>query len=113
MLNAYKNQDYPLEELIQHLHLPKDSSRNPLFDTMFVLQNLDHAELTFDSLQLKPYPFHHPVAKFDLTLSIQATATTITDCLNIQKNCLRKAESRFYQTTTYTSYRRFWNSLAF
>ncbi len=37
MLNAYKNQDYPLEELIQHLHLPKDSSRNPLFDTMFVL----------------------------------------------------------------------------
>ena len=113
MLNAYKNQDYPLEELIQHLHLPKDSSRNPLFDTMFVLQNLDHAELTFDSLQLKPYPFHHPVAKFDLTLSIQADRDNYHGLFEYSKNCLRKAESRFYQTTTYTSYRRFWNSLAF
>ncbi|MCY9328177.1 condensation domain-containing protein, partial [Bacillus spizizenii] len=27
MLNAYQNQDYPLEELIQHVHLLKDSSR--------------------------------------------------------------------------------------
>ncbi|KAA6451957.1 non-ribosomal peptide synthetase/type I polyketide synthase [Bacillus swezeyi] len=72
MLNAYQNQDYPLEELIQHLHLPKDSSRNPLFDTMFVLQNLDQAELKLDSLRFTPYKLHHPVAKFDLTLSIQA-----------------------------------------
>ncbi|APH68726.1 non-ribosomal peptide synthetase [Bacillus sp. LR_5] len=71
MLNAYQNQDYPLEELIQHVHLPKDSSRNPLFDTMFVLQNLDQAELTLDSLRFTPYKLHHTVAKFDLTLSIQ------------------------------------------
>ncbi|MHC5564837.1 amino acid adenylation domain-containing protein [Bacillus spizizenii] len=71
MLNAYQNQDYPLEELIQHVHLPKDSSRNPLFDTMFVLQNLDQAELNLDSLRFTPYKLHHTVAKFDLTLSIQ------------------------------------------
>ncbi|OUL06445.1 non-ribosomal peptide synthetase [Bacillus spizizenii] len=71
MLHAYQNQDYPLEELIQHVHLPKDSSRNPLFDTMFVLQNLDQAELTLDSLRFTPYKLHHTVAKFDLTLSIQ------------------------------------------
>ncbi|MEC1583874.1 amino acid adenylation domain-containing protein [Bacillus spizizenii] len=71
MLHAYQNQDYPLEELIQHVHLPKDSSRNPLFDTMFVLQNLDQAELNLDSLRFTPYKLHHTVAKFDLTLSIQ------------------------------------------
>lgn len=71
MLNAYQNQDYPLEELIQHVHLLKDSSRNPLFDTMFVLQNLDQVELNLDSLRFTPYKLHHTVAKFDLTLSIQ------------------------------------------
>ncbi len=91
MLNAYKNQDYPLEELIQHLHLPKDSSRNPLFDTMFVLQNLDHAELTFDSLQLKPYPFHHPVAKFDLTLSIQADRDNYHGLFEYSKKLFKKS----------------------
>ncbi|KAF6599654.1 condensation domain-containing protein, partial [Bacillus sp. EKM420B] len=82
--------DYPLEELIQHLHLPKDSSRNPLFDTMFVLQNLDHAELTFDSLQLKPYPFHHPVAKFDLTLSIQADRDNYHGLFEYSKKLFKK-----------------------
>ncbi|MEW4058621.1 amino acid adenylation domain-containing protein [Bacillus siamensis] len=91
MLNAYKNQDYPLEELIQHLHLPKDSSRNPLFDTMFVLQNLDQAELTFDSLQLKPYPFHHPIAKFDLTLSIQADHDNYHGLFEYSKKLFKKS----------------------
>ena len=91
MLNAYKNQDYPLEELIQHLHFPKDSSRNPLFDTMFVLQNLDQAELTFDSLQLKPYQFHHPVAKFDLTLSIQADQDNYHGLFEYSKKLFKKS----------------------
>ncbi|MDU0153719.1 non-ribosomal peptide synthetase/type I polyketide synthase [Bacillus cabrialesii] len=91
MLNAYKNQDYPLEELIQHLQLSKDPSRNPLFDTMFVLQNLDHAELTFDSLELKPYQFHHPVAKFDLTLSIQADQDNYHGLFEYSKKLFKKS----------------------
>ncbi|RPK06396.1 Malonyl CoA-acyl carrier protein transacylase [Bacillus subtilis] len=91
MLNAYKNQDYPLEELIQDLQLSKDPSRNPLFDTMFVLQNLDHAELTFDSLELKPYQFHHPVAKFDLTLSIQADQDNYHGLFEYSKKLFKKS----------------------
>ncbi|MGG1243184.1 amino acid adenylation domain-containing protein [Bacillus cabrialesii] len=91
MLNVYKNQDYPLEELIQDLQLSKDPSRNPLFDTMFVLQNLDHAELTFDSLELKPYQFHHPVAKFDLTLSIQADQDNYHGLFEYSKKLFKKS----------------------
>ncbi|MDL5610974.1 non-ribosomal peptide synthetase/type I polyketide synthase [Bacillus halotolerans] len=91
MLNAYKNQDYPLEELIQDLQLSKDPSRNPLFDTMFVLQNLDHAELTFDSLELKPYQFHHPVAKFDLILSIQADQDNYHGLFEYSKKLFKKS----------------------
>ncbi|MBT2572355.1 amino acid adenylation domain-containing protein [Bacillus sp. ISL-51] len=91
MLNAYQNQDYPLEELIQHLHLPKDSSRNPLFDTMFVLQNLDQAELKLDSLQFKPYQLHHPVAKFDLTLSIQADQDKYHGLFEYSKKLFKKS----------------------
>ncbi|MBL4968722.1 non-ribosomal peptide synthetase [Bacillus halotolerans] len=91
MLNAYKNQDYPLEELIQDLQLSKDPSRNPLFDTMFVLQNLDHAELTFDSLELKPYQIHHPVAKFDLTLSIQADQDNYHGLFEYSKKLFKKS----------------------
>ncbi|KXJ38924.1 non-ribosomal peptide synthetase [Bacillus spizizenii] len=91
MLHAYQNQDYPLEELIQHVHLPKDSSRNPLFDTMFVLQNLDQAELNLDSLRFTPYKLHHTVAKFDLTLSIQTNQDKHHGLFEYSKKLFKKS----------------------
>ena len=38
-LTAYENQDYQFEELIGRLNIRRDISRNPLFDTMLVIQN--------------------------------------------------------------------------
>ncbi|MEE1056511.1 MAG: amino acid adenylation domain-containing protein, partial [Acutalibacteraceae bacterium] len=38
-LKAFDNQEYPLENLIEALHISRDNSRNPLFDVMLVLQN--------------------------------------------------------------------------
>ena len=38
-LAAYEHQDLPLEKVIEVLHLPRDPSRTPLFQVMFVLQN--------------------------------------------------------------------------
>ncbi|MDQ0416437.1 amino acid adenylation domain-containing protein/non-ribosomal peptide synthase protein (TIGR01720 family) [Croceifilum oryzae] len=68
-LEAFKHQDYPLEELVEKLNIPRDLSRNPLFDTMFAMQNMDLAELTLEGLVLSPYEQEDKVAKFDLTLS--------------------------------------------
>ncbi|MFP3632898.1 condensation domain-containing protein, partial [Burkholderia sp. SIMBA_045] len=34
-LNAYDNQDYQFDELVEKLNLQRDISRNALFDTMF------------------------------------------------------------------------------
>jgi acyl transferase domain-containing protein/acyl carrier protein len=38
-LNAFENQEYPFEDLIENLEIHRDVSRHPLFDTMFVLHN--------------------------------------------------------------------------
>jgi amino acid adenylation domain-containing protein len=40
-LDAFKNQLYPFGELLEKLLKKKDFSRNPLFDTMIVFQNID------------------------------------------------------------------------
>ncbi|WP_157835595.1 condensation domain-containing protein, partial [Bacillus velezensis] len=34
-LNAYENQEYPFEELVEEVEVRRDLSRNPLFDVMF------------------------------------------------------------------------------
>ncbi|WP_338552863.1 non-ribosomal peptide synthase/polyketide synthase [Paenibacillus sp. KS-LC4] len=67
---AYEHQDYPFEELVEKLQVTRDLSRNPLFDTMFALQNTENKELALEGLHLKPYPSEYTVAKFDLILDV-------------------------------------------
>ncbi|MEW9697561.1 amino acid adenylation domain-containing protein [Paenibacillus sp. SI8] len=72
MLNAYENQDYPFEELIKKVNITKDERRNPLFDTMFVLQNTDVTEIQMNAVTCEPYVQNNKISKFDLTLYVEA-----------------------------------------
>ncbi|MCL6588806.1 MAG: amino acid adenylation domain-containing protein [Firmicutes bacterium] len=67
-LQAYQNQDYQFEELVEALNLQRDLSRNPLFDVMFVLQNTENKQIEIQGLQFIPYEFENNTAKFDLVL---------------------------------------------
>ncbi|MCP4146664.1 MAG: amino acid adenylation domain-containing protein, partial [bacterium] len=67
VLKAYDNQDYPFDRLVSNLKIPKDMSRNPLFDAMLVLQNTAPLD-TFESLELGAYDFEHNISHFDLHL---------------------------------------------
>ncbi|MCP4148958.1 MAG: non-ribosomal peptide synthetase, partial [bacterium] len=73
-LEAFENQEYQLEDLVQHLEVERDASRNPLFDVMFVLQNTTagHTENHTETkeLRLKPLKYYSDIAKFDITLSV-------------------------------------------
>ncbi|WP_339225834.1 plipastatin non-ribosomal peptide synthetase PpsC [Bacillus sp. PS196] len=71
-LEAFEHQDYPFEELVDKLELTRDMSRNPLFDVMFVLQNMDQESLELNELCLKPAAHNGlQTSKFDLTLYTQ------------------------------------------
>ncbi|PNQ78084.1 condensation domain-containing protein, partial [Paenibacillus sp. F4] len=61
-------QDYPFEELVEKLNVKRDMSRNPLFDTMFVLQNTEESELRLADISFRPYGMEQTPAKFDLML---------------------------------------------
>ncbi|KAA6449502.1 non-ribosomal peptide synthetase [Bacillus swezeyi] len=67
-LAALDHQDYPFEELIAKLDLPRDMSRNPLFNVMLTVEDPDKETLDLDGLTIKPYDISHAAAKFDLTL---------------------------------------------
>ncbi len=76
-LQAYAHQDYPFEELVEKLDLKRDMSRNPLFDTMFVLQNMEKKEVKLDKLLFRSFDIEQVSAKFDLTLEVNEEEASI------------------------------------
>ena len=65
-LRGYENQDYPLNELVWKLGIRRDAQRNPLFDTIFTMQNLELPEVEIEGLILKSYSPGKITVKFDL-----------------------------------------------
>ena len=82
VVTALENQDYQFESLIENLKLKRDLSRNSLFDTLFVLQNMGMPEMDVNGLKFTPYKFENRVSKFDLTLEAVESSDGIT--LNLE-----------------------------
>ncbi|MEH6841386.1 amino acid adenylation domain-containing protein, partial [Priestia megaterium] len=98
-LQAYENQDYPFEELVDQLDLERDLSRNPLFDTMFGVQDFgDLAQLTMEGINVEPYNWPIAISKFDVTVMLREEANQISGVIEYRTD-LFKAESmeRFIQ----------------
>ncbi|HEX3044758.1 MAG TPA: condensation domain-containing protein, partial [Bacillota bacterium] len=91
-LKAYANQEYQFEELVDKLNLERDLSRNPLFDVMFALQNMDNPVIVIDDLQFARYPLENKTSKFDLTLEAVQFQQNLT--INFEySTCLFKKET--------------------
>ncbi len=69
-LAAYENQDYQFEELVDKLKIERDLSRNPLFDTMLNLRNVDVIEVELGDLSLRPIEKEIKSSKFDIKLAV-------------------------------------------
>ncbi|MHB1328062.1 MAG: amino acid adenylation domain-containing protein, partial [Gemmatimonadales bacterium] len=69
-LGAFQHQDLPFERLVEGLHLPRDLSRSPLFQVLFILQNTPVHPLALPGVVLEQIDVDAGAAKFDLTLSL-------------------------------------------
>lgn len=71
-LDAYQNQSYPFDLLVEQLNPERDMSRSPIFSTMFVFQNditqTQDGTLQFETVLGDVQQVH---SKFDLTLIVQ------------------------------------------
>ena len=70
VLNAFENQDYPFEELVNRVLVDRDSSRNPLFDVMFISQDMGGEAGEAAELILKPHPYKGKISRFDMALVV-------------------------------------------
>jgi amino acid adenylation domain-containing protein len=77
-LKAYENQDYQFDKLVEKLNIRRDISRNPLFDTMFMLHNMDMQEIAATGLEFKQYTVKNETSKFDIALAAAEEQEEIT-----------------------------------
>ena len=68
-LDAYAHQDVPFERLVEVLDPPRVMGRQPLFQTMLVLNPALDGTFEADGVQARPVPVPSAEAKFDLCLT--------------------------------------------
>ena len=70
-LGAYAHQDVPFEKLIEELNPRRDLSRNPLFQVLFNMLNVEDINLDLDGLTVAPVNIAEANSKFDVTLYVK------------------------------------------
>ncbi|MEH1955421.1 amino acid adenylation domain-containing protein [Nostoc sp.] len=88
-LEAYVHQDLPFEKLVEELQPNRDLSYNPLFQVMFVLQNVPISNPRLSDVSVTYQEGYNGTSKFDLTLFMEdseqglvATCEYNTDLFN-------------------------------
>lgn len=68
VLGAFEHQDLPFGRLVAELQPKRDLSHPPVFQVMFVLQNVPASAVLLPGVELTPFEVDSAVSKLDLTL---------------------------------------------
>ena len=74
-LEAYAHQDLPFERLVEAVRPARDTSRPPIFQVMFNLENVPKRKHDFPGLRTEEIELDYQVAHLDLTLEMTENAS--------------------------------------
>jgi amino acid adenylation domain-containing protein len=80
--NAYGHQDVPFERLVQDLAPPRSLGHTPVFQTMFLLQNVPSTTLALLGLDVSRMDLDQGTARFDVTLSLHSSPLGLSGTLD-------------------------------
>ena len=66
---AYRNQDYQLDDLIESMNFKRDGSRNPLFDAVFTITKYE--EVKMKDLKFSVLEYEMIKARFDIIMTMR------------------------------------------
>jgi iturin family lipopeptide synthetase B len=67
-LQAFENQEYPFEELVEKVVVNREARRNPLFDVMFTLHTMKTQAIDIPGLKITFYNDQQNISKFDMVI---------------------------------------------
>ncbi|MDA7026599.1 amino acid adenylation domain-containing protein [Bacillus sp. CLL-7-23] len=77
ILQILNYQQYPIDELVKQLKLNRDPSRNPLYQTVFALQDIKESYQLSEDVKMSIFDTEYNTSKVDLTLE----AAVLDHCL--------------------------------
>ena len=70
-LEAYANQDFPFDKLVETMHSARDHSSAPLVQVLFNVPNAPIREINVQGLSWVPFEVETQASQFDLSLTIE------------------------------------------
>jgi hypothetical protein len=100
MLETYAHQDVPFEKIVEASQPPRDLSRNPLVQVLFVMQNTPDRSLELPGLKLTPFDLGREHSRFDLVLfmwqgTAQLECVWVYNSYLFESNSIAKMSARF------------------
>ena len=95
-LQAYDNQEFTLEEIVEEVVTDRDLSRNPLFDVMLVVQNNEAVQANFNDLKVIRAESEIRVSKFDLTFYVYYNTGEIALGLEYNSDLYKKDSAELF-----------------
>ncbi|AHE30483.1 non-ribosomal peptide synthetase [Burkholderia pseudomallei] len=98
VLSAQAHQDLPFDQVVERVKPPRSTAHPPLFQVMFVWQNMPAGELTIPGLTIRAVETPLQTAQFELTLSLQEAGDDIVGHLNYASALFDESTVRRYVT---------------
>ncbi|UCH97724.1 MAG: amino acid adenylation domain-containing protein, partial [Candidatus Aminicenantes bacterium] len=93
---AFENQEYQYEDLVEQVVVNRDVSRNPLFDVNFLLQDMEVPGLSLPGLKLTPYDCETVTSKFDLMLVVKEAGESLWFCFEYSRKLFKHETIKRY-----------------
>jgi amino acid adenylation domain-containing protein len=88
---AYNNQDIPFEQVVEELKPQRSLSYAPLFQVMFVLQNVPTSDMELPGLKVSFPEIERKISLFDLMMSLEETPECIVGTLEYSTDLFESA----------------------
>ncbi|AUG24827.1 non-ribosomal peptide synthetase [Burkholderia pseudomallei] len=98
VLSAQAHQDLPFDQVVERVKPPRSTAHPPLFQVMFVWQNMPAGELTIPGLTIRAVETPLQTAQFELTLSLREAGDDIVGHLNYASALFDESTVRRYVT---------------
>ncbi|MGG7175941.1 amino acid adenylation domain-containing protein, partial [Clostridium paraputrificum] len=89
-LEAYDNEEFPFNQLVERINPLRDSSRNPFFQLMYTYQNTPKSKVELQDLRVEEYALGSRRSAVDITLNIEENENRIFGVFEYNSNLFYK-----------------------